>query len=208
MDYSDRKGVVLVICAPSGAGKTTLVRRLLDEFPRFTYSVSCTTRGPREGEVDGRDYHFLSAEDFRRRIGENFFAEWAEVHGNYYGTPLQETLDTLAAGRDMLFDIDVQGAGQLKKNLPFGKYIFIFPPSRKALRDRLLGRGTDDLDTIERRMINAYGEIQQAPEFDTWIINDDLDDAYELLRAAYLTATAEPRCRESFLPELQTQWKE
>ena len=140
---TQRAGVVLVLCAPSGTGKTTLVRRLREEFPQFAYSVSCTTRAPREGEVDGRDYHFLTHEEFVRRRDAGFFAEWAEVHGNFYGTPLAATLATIEAGQDLLFDIDVQGAAQLRTSLPQGTYVFILPPSRVELERRLRSRGTD-----------------------------------------------------------------
>ena len=107
---ASRSGVLLVICAPSGTGKTTLVQRLREEFPNFAYSISCTTRAPRGQEVDGKDYHFLSVEEFLRRREAGYFAEWANVHGNYYGTPLAPVLETLKAGNDVLFDIDVQGA--------------------------------------------------------------------------------------------------
>ena len=112
-----RSGVLLVVCAPSGTGKTTLIQRLRDEFPNFAYSISCTTRAPRGHETDGKDYHFLSVEEFLRRREAGFFAEWANVHGNYYGTPLAPVLETLKAGQDVLFDIDVQGAAQLHLSL-------------------------------------------------------------------------------------------
>lgn len=190
-----RSGVPLIICAPSGAGKTTLVRRLREEFPSFAYSVSCTTRAPREQEVDGKDYHFLSVEEFLRRRDAGAFAEWANVHGNYYGTPLGPVLDTLREGRDLLFDIDVQGAAQLRLSLPRGVYVFLLPPSMSELERRLRGRGTDGEATISRRLANADGEIRQAHWFDAWIVNDDLDTAYDQLRAVYLAATLHPARR-------------
>ena len=187
-----RFGVPLIICAPSGTGKTTLVQRLRQEFPNFAYSVSCTPRAPR---VDGKDYHFLSVEEFLRRRDAGAFAEWANVHGNYYGTPLGPVLDTLKAGRDLLFDIDVQGAAQLHLSLPRGVYVFLLPPSMSELERRLRGRGTDEEASIARRLANADAEIRQAHWFDAWIVNDDLDAAYDHLRAVYLAATLNPAHR-------------
>ena len=159
---TSRSGVLLVVCAPSGTGKTTLIRRLRDEFPNFAYSISCTTRAPRGHETDGKDYHFLSVEEFLRRRDAGFFAEWANVHGNYYGTPLAPVLETLKAGQDVLFDIDVQGAAQLHLSLPRGQYVFLLPPSLSELERRLRGRGTDDEASIARRLSNAASEIRQA----------------------------------------------
>ena len=190
-----RFGVPLIICAPSGTGKTTLVQRLRQEFPNFAYSVSCTTRAPRGQEVDGKDYHFLSVEEFLRRRDAGAFAEWANVHGNYYGTPLGPVLDTLKAGRDLLFAIDVQGAAQLHLSLPRGVYVFLLPPSMSELERRLRGRGTDEEASIARRLANADAEIRQAHWFDAWIVNDDLDAAYDHLRAVYLAATLNPAHR-------------
>lgn len=197
-----RNGVVLVICAPSGAGKTTLVKRLLQEFPQIGYSLSCTTRPPRPGEQDGVDYIFLDRTDFERRRKEGYFAEWAEVHGNFYGSPLPPTLDMLSQGKDVLFEIDVQGAAQLRMTLPDALYIFVMPPSMRVLEQRLRGRGSDDDDTIRRRMDNAGQELREAHWFDVWVINDDLDTAYDELRAAYLAATLRPRLRPLFLREV------
>ena len=184
-----RSGVLLVVCAPSGTGKTTLIQRLRDEFPNFAYSISCTTRAPRGHETDGKDYHFLSVEEFLRRREAGFFAEWANVHGNYYGTPLAPVLETLKAGQDVLFDIDVQGAAQLHLSLPRGQYVFLLPPSLSELERRLRGRGTDDEASIARRLSNAASEIRQAHWFDAWIVNDNLDKAYDELRAVYLAST-------------------
>lgn len=187
-----RRGIALVLSAPSGAGKTTLIRRLRAEFPDFGYSVSCTTRAPREGEVDGRDYTFLSREEFGRRRARGEFAEWAEVHGNLYGTPLAPVRDLLAHGRDALFDIDVQGAAQLRLNLEAATFIFILPPSMAELERRLRLRGQDDDAAIERRLDNARRELREAAWYDALVVNDDLDAAYDRLRAAYVAATLAP----------------
>ena len=187
-----REGIALVLSAPSGAGKTTLVKRLLAEFPHIGYSVSCTTRQPRQGEVDGEDYIFLSHEEFEQRRVQGYFAEWAEVHGNFYGTPLAPVKEKLHQGQDVLFDIDVQGAAQLKLSLSEATFAFVLPPSLHELENRLRGRGLDDEPTIARRLVNARSEILQARWYDSVIVNDDLDQAYDALRAVYVTAGLAP----------------
>ena len=192
MGSSNRQGLMLVISAPSGTGKSTLVHMLTSEFPDLTFSTSYTTRGIRPGEVDGRDYHFVSMEEFSDLKEKGFFAESAEVHGNCYGTPIQATLDLLAKGRDVLFDIDVQGAIALKKNLGQGHFVFIFPPSLKTLEERLKKRGTDNEDAIARRLKNAPKEIARATLFDSWIVNDDLDLAYNDLKSVYTAEGVRP----------------
>lgn len=197
-----REGIALVLSAPSGAGKTTLIRRLLAEFPHFGYSVSCTTRQPRQGEVHGRDYIFLSREEFESRRARNHFAEWAEVHGNLYGTPLQPVKDMLHQGQDALFDIDVQGAAQLKLSLAEAAFVFILPPHMEELERRLRSRGLDDEDTIQRRLINARREMREARWYDALVVNDDLDAAYDALRAVYLAATLAPGRNPHLLEEL------
>ena len=188
----DRAGVMIVLCAPSGTGKTTLARRLLAEFDRLTYSISYTTRQPRSGEVHGRDYFFITPERFDKLRDEGFFAEWAQVHGHCYGTPLRDTLDLLEQGRDVIFDIDVQGALQIKGRLATGCFVFLMPPSFAVLEQRLLGRGTDDDAAVRRRMVNAVREMQQAHWFNAWIVNNDLERAYDSLRAVYLAAGLAP----------------
>lgn len=203
----DRSGIILVLCAPSGTGKTTLTKRLLNEFSRFAFSISYTTRAPRKGEVDGKDYHFVSKETFYTLREEGYFAEWAEVHGNYYGTPKQETLDMLAAGKDVIFDIDVQGASQLHGSFKQGCYVFILPPSRAELEKRLNGRGTDNTTTIAKRIANAEKEMAQAHWFTAWIINDDLERAYDELRSVYLAATLSPACRPDLVEKLREGWR-
>ncbi len=199
-------GILFVLCAPSGTGKSTLVRRLVAEFPNFAFSVSCTTRAPRPSERDGHDYHFLSHEEFIRRRETGFFAEWAEVHGNLYGTPKAATLELLAAGRDVLFDIDVQGARQLRSSLGQGAYVFLFPPSPEELSRRLLGRGTETPQSLARRMAAAKDEIAHSPEFDYWIVNDDLETAYQQLRAIYLAEKCRPQYQHAWQHIVQQAW--
>jgi guanylate kinase len=199
-------GILFVLCAPSGTGKSTLVRRLVAECPNFAFSVSCTTRAPRPGERDGVDYHFLSREEFLRRREAGFFAEWAEVHGNLYGTPKAATLELLAQGRDVLFDIDVQGARQLRASLGAGAYVFLFPPSPQELHSRLTRRGTEDAETLARRMAAAKEEIAHSPEFDYWIVNDDLEGAYQRLKAVYLAEKCRPRYQEAWQRTVWNTW--
>lgn len=200
-------GLMLVVCAPSGTGKSTLIRRLTQEFQNFTFSVSCTTRTPRPSEKDGREYHFLSSEEFQIRKDAGFFAEWAEVHGNFYGTPRQATEDLLASGRDIVFDIDVQGARQLRESMSRGCYVFVFPPSRAELTRRLTGRGTDNAETVARRLAGAREEIAASHSFDHWVINDDLDQAYAQLCAVYVAEKTRPAYQDAWLARLRDEWE-
>lgn len=197
-----RSGVALVICAPSGTGKTTLIKRLVAEFPRFAFSISCTTRDPRPGEVPGKDYLFLSEEEFKHRRDTGYFAEWAEVHGNFYGTPLQATQNLMSRGRDVLFDIDVQGALQLRQTIPSAWFIFILPPSRPELKRRLEARGTEEPEALATRLVNASQELEQAYWFNFWIVNGDLEKAWQELCAAYVAATLAPSVQKGFFGEL------
>jgi len=190
-----RNGVVLVICAPSGAGKTTLTKKLLEEFPDFGYSISCTTRLPRPGEIDGKDYHFLNDEQFNERKANGYFAEWAKVHSNFYGTPLQPALRMLQEGKDLLFEIDVQGAAQIRLTLPQSTCIFIMPPSMEILKQRLYDRNLDKISILEERMLSAVQEIKEAHWFDKWLINDNLEKAYDQLRSIYISSTLNPKLR-------------
>lgn len=186
------RGIALVISAPSGSGKSTLSGMLLKEFPAFHYSVSCTTRAPRSGEEHGRDYFFISRDEFEARRARGEFAEWAEVHGNYYGTPLRPVLERLDAGVNLLFDVDVQGAAQIRLNLTGAIFVFILPPDMAELERRLRLRGLDDNESIRRRLLNAKNEVREASWYDALILNDDLSQAYQRLRAVYIAATLAP----------------
>jgi guanylate kinase len=179
--------ILLIISSPSGAGKTTLTRRLLQEFSDFRFSVSHTTRQPRANEVDGQDYHFVDENAFRDIIAENGFAEWAEVHGNLYGTSVTEIDLARTAGKSgVLFDVDYQGARQIKEKFPHAIGVFILPPSMDELRRRLDGRGSDDADSRRRRFDNAREEIGHYPFFDYMIVNDELQRALTELRGIVL----------------------
>ena len=198
----ERSGLVLIVCGPSGTGKTTLVKMLMQEFSQIGYSTSYTTRPPRVDEVPGRDYNFVDIEEFARLQRAGYFAEWAEVHGNCYGTPLNPTLDILGTGRDVLFDVDVQGASQLRLTMPTGRYVFILPPSLEILEKRLRGRSQDSEEAIQRRLKAARNEIREARWFDAWIVNDKLDRTYDELRSVYIAATLAPKRRPLILRNL------
>lgn len=183
-------GCLFIVAAPSGAGKTTLVRALLAEESGLQLSISCTTRAPRPGEIDGREYHFLSVERFREKIAAGDFLEWAEVHGNYYGTSRSWIAERLAAGQDVLLEIDWQGAAQVREHFPLATGIFILPPSLAELERRLTGRATDSAEVIARRLAAAQAEMRHVAEFDYVIINNQLAEALQdlcnVVRAARL----------------------
>ncbi|MDR2488376.1 MAG: guanylate kinase [Desulfovibrio sp.] len=206
MSSQQRSGIALVICAPSGAGKTTLIKRLIKEFPRFSFSVSCTTRKPRSNEEQDIDYDFITKKEFSWRRDAGYFAEWAEVHGHFYGTPLEATRALLSQGRDVLFDIDVQGASQLRRTIPGARLIFILPPSRRELERRLKERRTETPESLRQRLITAGTEMMQAYWFNTWIVNDDLERAWEELRAEYIAASLSPSLRPAFVNSLLEEW--
>lgn len=206
MSSYPRKGTALVLCAPSGTGKTTLAKRITARYQRATFSISCTTRKPRQNEVEGKDYYFITNEEFEKRKSENYFAEWAKVHDNYYGTPLTSTKNMLDEGKDLIFDIDVQGAAQLKKSLPGAYFVFIMPPSRAVLEERLHLRGTESHESIAKRMTNAVSELKEAWWFDAWLINDDHEKAFQDLCSVYRAASMSPKRRPDFLNQLLEQF--
>ncbi|WP_423904149.1 guanylate kinase [Campylobacter showae] len=177
------KGQILIISGPSGSGKSTLLNRLLKEESDLYFSISSTTRAPRQGETDGVNYYFTSEDEFKKGIDADEFLEWACVHGNYYGTSLKPVLNALEEGKIAIFDIDVQGFNIAKSK--FAKNItsvFITTASKNELKLRLQNRGTDSAETIEKRLINAVGEMEHILEYDYFLINDDLQSCYENLR--------------------------
>ena len=187
---STRHGIVFVISAPSGGGKSTLLRMLGDE-PDFVYSVSCTTRQPRAGEVDGRDYHFLSVEEFERRVAAGEFLEYALVHGNRYGTLKQTVQDSLSAGHDVLMDVDIQGAAQIRANADArinGSLvdIFLMPPNMAELERRLRRRNTETAEQLALRLSNAAGEMAQWRDYRYTIISGSPMDDFENFRSIML----------------------
>ncbi|OMH39849.1 guanylate kinase [Desulfurobacterium indicum] len=196
------KGLLIVISAPSGTGKTTLVNMLMKAFPKMEFSVSCTTRKPRPGEIDGKDYYFISFEEFEKKIENNELLEWAEVYGNFYGTPKDKVIEALNEGKDILLDIDTQGALQVKKNYPDAVLIFILPPSLKELERRLRNRGTEDEETIEKRLLIARRELSLATKYDYIIINDKIEEAFEKLKSIVTAERWRTKRVEEHLPEL------
>ena len=170
--------VPVVLAAPSGAGKTTLARMLVERNDGAIFSISATTRPPRPGERDGRDYHFVDDATFDRMIERNELAEWAVVHGRRYGTPRGEITSALQRGRTVVLDIDVQGARQVRKMFADALLIFVLPPSADELARRLSGRASEDRDERRRRLLNAQRELESVAEFDYVVVNDDLERAY------------------------------
>ena len=184
-EIKPKRGHLFIISAPSGAGKTTLAKAVLQQFPDILYSISYTTRKPRANEQDGVDYHFVSKQDFKKEIIKGHWAEWAEVYGNYYGTSDEFIKKSLSSGCDILLDIDVQGTLQILKHYPDSVTIFILPPSVNALRKRLEMRGSDSKAVIEKRLVTASKEMTQKKMYRHIIVNDKLPAAIEELIAIF-----------------------
>ena len=195
-----RRGILFIISAPSGAGKTTLSRQILDLVPDLHLSISYTTRAPRAGEVDGRDYHFISEAEFFRLRTANAFAEWARVHGFLYGTARTALAESLEQGQDLLLDIDVQGARKIKASYAEAVSILVLPPSWQELERRLRGRATDGEQAISRRLQRAREEANELFSYDYWLVNDTVDRAVAVLRGIILAE----RARVSRLTRAQT----
>lgn len=200
-------GQLFIVSAPSGAGKSSLVKALLEKDPAIRLSISYTTRAPRPGEVDGVHYHFVSREDFQARLERGEFLESAEVYGNYYGTSQPWIEAEMAAGRDILLEIDWQGAAQVRRLMPRAKSIFILPPSIAELRRRLEGRGTDSAEVVARRMAAAAEDVSHALEFDYLVVNEDFDaavaDLLAIARCGRLTMAVQAPRQAGLLAELQ-----
>jgi len=172
-----QRGLIIVVSAPSGAGKTTVLKRLMQRHPEIVFSVSATTRTPRPGEENGKDYFFFSEEEFRKGIEAGEFAEWAEVHGHLYGTPESFLESQVSQGRDVILDIDTQGAFQLKDNHPEAVLIFLAPPSFEELERRLRGRETESEEVVERRLGVARNELELRSKYDHIVVNTEIEDA-------------------------------
>ena len=209
----DRRGLLIILSSPSGAGKSTLARRMRAADPDLTFSVSATTRAPRAGEVDGQDYHFVSETDFKAQVAAGGMLEHAHVFGNFYGSPLGPVQQAIEAGRDVLFDIDWQGAQQIR-NSALGQHtlsIFLLPPSIAELRRRLESRAQDDAETIARRMQRSWDEISHWDGYDFVLVNDDLDATEARLRtiieATRLRRIQQPRLTDH-VRALQSEFEE
>ena len=194
-----RKGMLLVVSGPSGTGKGTLCERLLRSDPTIMFGVSATTRKPREGEIDGVHYHFIDEERFDKMLAEKAFLEYATVHGHRYGTPKDQVERAIEEGRNILLDIEPQGALSVMSAMPETVSIFILPPSYSALRERLHTRNTDDPDEILKRLSNAYGEVRLLKHYTYALVNDRLDQAFGMLSAIIM---AEKHRTTRYFPEI------
>lgn len=210
---NDRRGLLIILSSPSGAGKSTLAKRLRVWDPELDFSVSATTRAPRKGEVDGADYHFMEDTGFKGMVADGDMLEHAHVFGNFYGSPKGPIENTINSGRDVLFDIDWQGAQQIN-NSALGAHtlsIFLLPPSIKELRNRLEKRGQDDAETIARRMEKSWDEISHWGGYDFVLVNDNLDQTEDQLKTI-ITATRLRRSQQPQLTDhvrkLQTQFED
>ncbi len=200
-------GLIFILSAPSGTGKTTLVREVIRQLPGLQFSVSFTTRLPRPDEKEGEDYHFVSHCDFQRTVERNEFLEWAEVLGNRYGTPRPDLKKMEREGTDLILDIDTQGAKKVTKEIPQPVLIYLLPPSLKELRERLIKRGVDSLERIKFRLSNARRDIEEAYGYHYVIVNDNIDDALEKLKSIIVAE----RCRRgkhTILEATIEQWEE
>jgi guanylate kinase len=200
-------GLVFIISAPSGAGKTTLVREVMRQLPGLHFSVSFTTRLPRPNEKEGEDYHFVSHSVFQRMVEKNEFLEWAEVLGNRYGTPRPDFKKFESEGIDLILDIDTQGAKKVKKEIGQPVLIYVVPPSLKALRERLINRGVDSLEMVKFRLSNAKKDMEEAAGYHYVIVNDNVEEAVEKLKSIIIAE----RCRRSkqlILEENKKGWEE
>ncbi|MDK6492561.1 MULTISPECIES: guanylate kinase [Corynebacterium] len=187
------RGQLVVLAGPSAVGKSTVVSRLRGEVPDLYFSVSMTTRAPRPGEVDGRDYYFVSSNDFQQRIDAGEMLEWADIHGGLQrsGTPAGPVREALADGRPVLVEVDLAGARNIKQLMPEARTVFLAPPSWEVLVERLTGRGTETEAVIERRLTTAREELDAQGEFDTVVVNDDVDDAVAHIARILLGATSD-----------------
>ena len=207
------KGALVILSSPSGAGKTSIARALVEENKNFLFSVSATTRKSRPGEVNGREYHFLTVNEFRKRIDAGQFLEHAKVFGNLYGTPLQPVLESINNGKDLIFDVDWQGGKQIRSSSlnKFVISIFILPPSIKALQERLMNRAQDSSDTVKDRMRKSIGEIMHWKEYDYVIVNSNFEQTLHEVKSI-ITSEKLRRVRnsqlEEFIETLTNEFKE
>ena len=196
------KGVLVILSSPSGAGKTSIARALVEENKNFLFSVSATTRKSRPGEVNGREYHFLTVDEFREKINDGQFLEHAKVFGNLYGTPLEPVMESINDGKDLIFDVDWQGGKQIRSSSlsKFVISIFILPPSIKALQERLMKRAQDSSETVKDRMTKSIGEIMHWKEYDYVIVNNDFEQTLNEVKSI-ITSEKLRRVRNSQLEE-------
>lgn len=203
-----RKGIIIVVSGFSGAGKGTLMKKLTEMYDTYALSVSMTTRAPRPGEQEGKDYFYVSREEFERRIEQEGFVEHAEYCGNYYGTPRDYVESQLEAGRDVILEIEIQGALEIKKKFPTSLLLFVMPPSVAELKRRLIGRGTETEDVIDRRLCRAAEEAQGIDQYEYIIINDNLDTCVKEMHSLIQGAHDTPFRNKEFIGEIRSQLEE
>ena len=207
VNHAPSRGTLFVVSSPSGGGKGTIIRHVLDVVENLSYSVSFTTRAPRQTEVDGREYFFVSRETFDEMAGAGEFLEWACVHGNFYGTSKRQILEETAGGADIILEVDVQGAASVRQLLMDSVSIFILPPSYDVLRHRLIARGTDSPQELEVRLRNAPEELKQYSSFDYVIINDEIDRAAAQLASIIYAERARCMRQEPLVREVISKFK-
>lgn len=206
-NYAAPRGTLFVVSSPSGGGKGTIIQRVLDVVPNLSYSVSFTTRAPRPGEVNGREYFFVSRQTFDEMVAGGEFLEWACVHGNFYGTAKRQVTEETAAGIDIVLEVDVQGAASVRQLLLDSVSIFILPPSYEVLRERLIARGTDTPEELEVRLRNAPAELRQYSAFDYVIINDEVERASAQLASIIYAERARCVRQENLVREVIEKFK-
>ena len=202
-----RKGILIVVSGFSGAGKGTLMKKLMEEYDNYALSISMTTRNPRPGEEDGREYFFVTKEQFEEKIGQDGLVEYASYCGNYYGTPRVYVEQQLEAGKDVILEIEIQGALKIKEKFPTALLLFVMPPSAKELRRRLTGRGTETQEVIDQRMHRAIEEAQGIEQYDYIVINDQLEECVKELHAIIGAAHNTPFRNEEFINNMREELK-
>lgn len=202
-----RKGILIVVSGFSGAGKGTLMKKLMEEYDNYALSISMTTRNPRSGEEDGREYFFVTKEQFEEKIGQDGLIEYANYCGNYYGTPRAYVEQQLEAGKDVILEIEIQGALKIREKFPTALLLFVMPPSAKELRRRLIGRGTETQEVIDQRMHRAMEEAQGIEQYDYIVINDQLEECVKELHAIIGAAHNTPFRNEEFINNMREELK-
>ena len=202
-----RKGILIVVSGFSGAGKGTLMKKLMEEYDNYALSISMTTRNPRPGEEDGREYFFVTKEQFEEKIGQDGLIEYANYCGNYYGTPRAYVEQQLEAGKDVILEIEIQGALKIREKFPTALLLFVMPPSAKELRRRLIGRGTETQEVIDQRMNLAMEEAQGIEQYDYIVINDQLEECVKELHAIIGAAHNTPFRNEEFINNMREELK-